>query len=223
MRQLTRPAVAFAILMTTAQALAQSADKPDDRRPPSYEVGVGIAPWFLAYVDVEATQPPSVWVTVPVGKSRIQIDHLRSVRADPLWYAGYFDPDDPSRDVLFEVARTSRNVEQLVSVAVKWPFRRHGRGASGYLLIGGAWAYYTDRWCSASQTGEIADHGARVDFPPGFECSSSPADYVYRGVLPLYGVGLDLPLGSRFFGSLQYRARLVPWLGELRVGAGFRF
>ena len=66
------------------------------------------------------------------------------------------------------------------------------------------------------------EHGARVDFPPGFECSRWPGEVSYIG-LPLYGVGVDFPLGSRFFGSVQYRARLLPLLGDLRVGAGVRF
>lgn len=221
MTQLTRPAITFAVLMTATQTLAQSADEPDDLHSPSYEVGFGIAPWFLAYIDVEATQPPSVWATLPVGRFRLQMDYLRSVRGEPLWYAGYHDTDDQGRDVRFEVARTSHHVEQLFGAAVQLPFRRLGR--RGYLLVGGAWMDYTDRWCVARQTGESADHGARLDFPAGFECSSSPADVSHNGLVPLYGVGWDVPLGSSFFGSLQYRARLLPQLGELRVGAGFRF
>ena len=71
--------------------------------------------------------------------------------------------------------------------------------------------------------GDRPERGAHLDFPPGFECSSTPADVVHQMPAPLYGVGWDLPLGSRFFGSVQYRARWVPYLGELRVGVGYRF
>ena len=160
-------------------------------------------------------------VTVPVGRFRLQIDHLLNVRGAPLWYAGYGHTDDLGRHVRYQVARTSHHVEQLFSAAVKWPLRSLGRG--GYLLLGGAWQYYTDRWCTAINVGDRPEFGARLDFPSGFKCSSTPVDVSHHGLFPLYGVGWDLPLGSRFFGIVQYRARWLPYLGELRVGAGFRF
>ena len=138
MAQFTRPAITFAILMTAAPSLAQSGYESDGRHSPSYEVGAGIAPWFLSYVDVEATHPPSAWVTIPAGGLKIQIDYLRSVRGEPLWYLEYARTDESFG---YEVARMSHHVEQVFSAAVKWPLRRLGRG--GYLLLGGAWQYYT--------------------------------------------------------------------------------
>lgn len=218
MAQFTRLAISFAILMTAAPSLAQSGNESDDRHSPRYDVGAAVAPWFLAYVDEEATHPPSVWVTIPAGRLTIQLDYLRSVRGEPLWYLEYPQTDG---SLGYEEARTSHHVEQVFSAAVKWPVRRLGRG--GYLLLGGAWQYYTDRWCTAFNVGDRSERGARLDFPPGFECSSTPADVVHQMFAPLYGVGWDLPLGSRFFGSVQYRARWVPYLGELRVGVGYRF
>ena len=172
MTQCTRPAVTFAILMTASSSLAQPADESDDRQSPSYEVGAGIAPWFLSYVDVEATRPPSVWATIPAGRFRVQIDYLRSVRGQPLWYAGYAHTDDHGWNVEYQVARMSHHVEQMFSAAVKWPWRRLGR--RGYLLFGGAWHYYTKRWCVAINVGDRPEHGTRLDWRRLFLFSSPP-------------------------------------------------
>ena len=209
---------AFA-LMTAVPAQAQSSSA--SAALPGYELGGGISAFFLTDLEgAEATQPPSAWITLPMGRLGVQIDYLRSVRSQPLYYAGYSHTDDQGREISYDVAREDHHIEEVLGVAIKWPFPRLGRNS--YLLIGGAWQRGTTRGCVAVSPGDRPEHGARVDFPPGFECSRWPGDVSYIG-LPLYGVGVDFPLGSRFFGSVQYRARLLPSLGDLRVGAGVRF
>ena len=195
--------------LMASPALAQESEELDL----GYEIGVGMAPWFLAWMDVEPTQPPFVLVAIPAGKSRLQVDYLRSTRRQPWWYS---DADEHGR---YTTARADFHVEQLISVVVKRPWRRLGR--RGYLLFGGAWRYYTDRWCVAFRQDDAGDSGR--NFHPGFECSKEPVDVRHRGIAPVYGVGWDLPLGSSAFWSLQYRARWLPMLGELRIGVGYRF
>ena len=208
-------------LMTAAPALAQSSSAP--AALPSYELGGGILAAYYTDLEgrgVEVTQAPSAWITLPVGRLRLQIEYLRDVRSQPLYYAGYGRTDDQGREISYDVAREDYDVGQVLGVVIKWPFPELSRRS--YLLIGGAWTRLTARSCVAVSPGDRPEHGARLDFPPGFECSRSPGDVRQIG-LPLYGVGVDLPLGSRFFGSVQYRARGLPLLGELRVGAGVRF
>ena len=218
-------AVMFALgLMTAIPALAQSSSA--NAALSRYELGGSISAFVLK--DAEGSPPtfnwawdsPSVWITLPMGRWGVQIDYLRSVRSQPLYYAGYGHTDDRGREISYDVAREHHHVAQEFGVAFKWPFPRRGR--SSYLLIGGAVARGMTRACVAISPGDRPEHGARVDFPPGFECSRSPGDVSHIG-RPVYGVGLDFPLGSRFLASVQYRAWLVPWLGELRVGAGVRF
>lgn len=155
-----------------------------------------------------------------MGGFRLQIEYLRDVQSQPLYYAEYGRTDDQGREISYDVAREAYAVAQALGVVIKWPFPRLGR--RGYVLIGGAWTRVTARNCVAVSPGDRPEHGARVDFPPGFECSRSPGDVSQFG-FPLYGAGVDFPLGSRFFGSVQYRALGLPLLGELRVGAGVRF
>lgn len=62
--------------LMASPALAQESEELDL----SYEIAGGIAPWFLAWMDEEPTQPPFVWVAVPAGKSRLPVDYLRSTR-----------------------------------------------------------------------------------------------------------------------------------------------
>ena len=222
MKQLTnRLSVPFAIgLMTVAPALAQSSSAPVAL--PSYELGAGILASY--YIDLDggaeaAIQAPIAWITLPVGGLRVEIEYLRSVQSQPLYYAPYGRTDDQGREISYDVARENYVVGQVLGVAIKWPFPKL---STSYLLTGGAWGRVTARHCVAVSPDDRPEHGARLDFPPGFECSRSPAD-VSQIVLPLYGAGVDFPLGSRFFWSVQYRARLLPLLGELRVGAGVRF
>ena len=219
MKLTIRLTVTFTLgLMTALPALAQSSSAA--AALPGYELGGGISAFLENVEGAEATQPPSAWITLPMGRVRVQIDYLRSVRSQPLYYAGYGHTDDQGREISYDVAREDHHLVQVLSVAFKWPFRGRGRGS--YVLLGGAWQRGTTRGCVALSPGDRPEHGARLDFPPGFECSRSPGDVTHI-VLPLYGVGVDFPLGSRFFGSVQYRARLIPWLGDLRVGAGIRF
>ena len=99
-----------------------------------------------------------------------------------------------------------------------WPFPRGS--TTTYLLLGAAYQHTADRWSIAE--GE-SEPGGRVEFPAGFDCSRDPVSYVIRRWLPLYGVGLDSSRDARFFYRWQYRARLYPSLGDLRIGVGVRF
>ena len=221
MMQLTnRLSVTFSLgLMTAMPALAQSSS--ESATLPSYEVGGGISAFFLEHLEgAKATHPPSAWITLPMGRFGVQIDYLRSVWSQPLYYARFSHSDDEGREISYNVAREDHHVAQVLGAAIKWPFPRTGR--RGYLLIGGAVQRGTTRGCVAISPGDRPEHGARLDFPPGFKCAHQRGD-VRHVVLPLYGVGVDFPLGSRFFGSVQYRARLLPSLGDLRIGAGIRF
>ena len=203
-------------LVTVTPAVAQQAADL-----PRYELAVGFAPFFRADEGAEATQAPSAWITLPVGRLGVQIGYLRNVRRQSLYYLGYGHTDDQGREIRYNVARADFDVEQMVSAAIRWRFP--GLGGRSYLLVGGAWQYNRRRACVAISPDDRPEHGARVDFPPGFECSRSPVVKSRIHLAPLYGVGVDLPLGSRFFGSVQYRARWLPSLGEVRVGAGIRF
>ena len=235
MKLANRLSVTFALgLMTPMPALAQSSSA--NAALPGYELGGRISAFFLEDAEgspptfnwawdslvggAEATRPPSVWVTLPMGRWGVQIDYLRSVQSQPLYYARYSHTDDQGQEISYDVARKHHHVAQVLEVAFKWPFSRRGR--SSYLLMGGAVQRGMTRACVAISPGDRPEHGARVDFPPGFECSRSPGDVSHIG-LPVYGVGVDFPLGSRFFASVQYRAWFVPWVGDLRVGAGVRF
>ena len=64
-------------LVTVAPARAELA-----AAPPRYEVAVGFAPFFRAYEGAEASQAPSAWITLPVGRLGVQIDHLRTCAAN---------------------------------------------------------------------------------------------------------------------------------------------
>ncbi len=175
-------------LVTVTPAVAQQAADL-----PRYELAVGFAPFFRADEGAEATQAPSAWITLPVGRLGVQIDYLRNVRSQSLYYLGYSHTDDQGREIRYNVARADFDVEQLVSSAIRWSFP--GLGGRGYLLIGGAWQYYRRRPCVAISPGDRPEHGARVDFPPGFKCSRSPVVKSRIHAAPLYGVGVDLPLG----------------------------
>ena len=130
-----------------------------------YEFGGGISAFFLTDLEgAEAAQPPSAWITLPAGRFRVQIDYLRSVRSEPLYYAGYGHTDDQGREISYDVAREDHHVVQVLGVALKWPIPRLGR--SSYLLIGGAWQRGTTRGCVAVSPGDRPEHGARLDFPP---------------------------------------------------------
>ena len=211
-----RHGLTFALVLLTAPpVLAQSSDAPTAQR---YEVGVGISPFFLPFLDESGNLPPSGWVTVPAGRFQLQLDYLRNVRGQPLYYAGYYDTDEQGRDFSYDRARVDHHVDQVFGAAVLWPFPRGS--TTTYLLLGGAYQHTADRWCVAR--GEPEPDG-RLDFPAGFDCSRDPVDVNLRYLVPLYGVGFDSSLESRFFLRVQYRARLHPMLGDLRVGVGVRF
>ena len=202
-------------LVTAPPVLAQS---PTATAALRYEVGVGISPFFMPFLDESGSFPPSGWVTVPTGRFRLQLDYLRDVRSQSLYYAGYYDTDEQGRDFSYDRARMDHHVDQVFGAAVLWPFPRDS--TTTYLLIGGAYQHTADRWCVAE--GEPEPRG-RLDFPAGFDCSRDPVDVNIRALVPLYGVGIDSDFESRFFIRVQYRARLVPSLGDLRIGVGVRF
>ncbi len=82
-------------LVTAPPVLAQS---PTATAALRYEVGVGISPFFMPFLDESGSFPPSGWVTVPTGRFRLQLDYLRDVRSQSLYYAGYYDTDEQGRD-----------------------------------------------------------------------------------------------------------------------------
>ena len=189
-------AVALGLLMASP-VLAQSPEVPKPGPIERFDVGIGYAPFFAAYLDEMCCQPVSGWFTFPADRFRIQIDYLKNVRRQPR----YTDS--------VGVSREDHHEDLLIGAVIKWPWRR-----GLYWLVGGAYWYSTDRWC-VSPPGE--------PFSTGFECSRDQVDVSHLGIHPLYGIGLDHLLGSRFFVSMQYRARLHPVLGEARIGVGFRF
>ena len=140
------------------------------------------------------------------------------MRGQPLHYTGYYDTDEQGRDFRYDRARVDHHVDQVFGAAVLWPFPKGS--TTTYLLLGGAYQHTADRWCVAEGDPEPA---ARLDFPAGFDCSREPVDVNLDYLLPLYGVGFDSSLESRFFIRVQYRARLHPLLGDLRTGVGVRF
>ena len=209
-----RHGLTFALALVTAPVVfAQSPEAPTAAR---YEIGGGISLFFLPFLDVSGSSPPSGWVTVPAGRSRVQFDYLRNVRGQR--YTEYYRTDDQGQEFRYERARVDHHVDQVFSAAVLWPFLRGS--TTTYLLLGGAYQHTADRSCVAE--GE-PQPGGRLDFPAGFNCPRDPVYVSWPNVLPLYGVGLDSSLESRFFIRVQYRARLHPLLGDLRIGAGVRF
>ena len=131
-------------LVTAPPVLAQS---PTATAALRYEVGVGISPFFMPFLDESGSFPPSGWVTVPTGRFRLQLDYLRDVRSQSLYYAGYYDTDEQGRDFSYDRARMDHHVDQVFGAAVLWPFPRDS--TTTYLLIGGAYQHTADRWCVA--------------------------------------------------------------------------
>ena len=64
-----------------------------------------------------------------MGRLGVQIDYLRSVRSQPLYYAGYSHTDDQGREISYDVAREDHHIEEVLGVAIKWPFPRLGRNS----------------------------------------------------------------------------------------------
>ncbi len=218
------------VLRTQSTTVAEAgADRDDPVRLPRFEVGVGVSPFFKAYLDAQpCCFPLSGWITVGSGRTRLQFDYLRNVRSQRHYYAAYFgETDAQGREIVVNRARSDFHVDQTVGAAIVWRSPTKG-GTAGYLLAGAAYERSARRYCVALgkpdlNESKLPGQEIYVEFPAGHQCSNEPVDHTFQRVLPLYGVGLDVGFGSRFFSSVQYRARLHPLQGELRIGAGIRF
>ena len=198
-------------LVTAPPVLAQS---PTATAALRYEVGVGISPFFMPFLDESGSFPPSGWVTVPTGRFRLQLDYLRDVRSQSLYYAGYYDTDEQGRDFSYDRARMDHHVDQVFGAAVLWPFPRDS--TTTYLLIGGAYQHTADRWCVAE--GEPEPRG-RLDFPAGFDCSRAGALAGLIEALAQLLPGLTAALGRDEAGARPPPSRSAP--GECPVAMPF--
>ena len=217
------------VLRTQSTTVAEAAAGRDDPvRLPRFEVGVGVSPFFKAYLDAQpCCFPISGWITVGSGRTRLQFDYLRNVRSHGHHYNTYYETDTQGQRIVMDRASSDFHVDQMVGAAIVWRSPTTG-GTAGYLLAGAALGLTTDRWCVATGKPDLNEPqlpGQRiyVEFPAGHQCSSEPVDHTSHWIFPLYGVGLDVGFGSRLLGTVQYRARLHPLQGELRIGAGIRF
>ena len=218
-----------AIVETPQSTVADpTVNRDDPVRLPRFEVGFGVNPFFMSYLDEgPCCFPLSGWVTVGSGRTRLQFDYLRNVRRQGPHYTPYYDTDAQGREIVVNRARSDYHVDQVAGAAIVWRFTTKGP-TTGYLLAGAAYRQSADRWCVALGKPDLDEPNlpgqqVHVDFPAGHQCSNEPIDVTHRSILPMYGVGVDVGFGSRFFSSVQYRARLHPLLGELRVGVGIRF
>ena len=217
------------VLPTQSTTVAEAAaDRDDPVRLPRFEVGVGVSPFFKLYLDERpCCLPLSGWITIGSGRTRLQIDYMRNERSQGPGYATHYETDADGRRIVVDRAISHFHVDQMVGAAVVWRTPTKG-GTTGYLFLGMAYERSARRSCIATGKPDLTEpqlpgQKIYVEFPPGHQCSNEPVAISYRWTDPLYGVGLDVGFGSRFFSSVQYRARLHPLLGELRVGVGIRF
>ncbi len=189
------------------------------------DVGGSFAPWFKAYLDVESCcNPPGGWVTWRTGKFRLQMDYLHN-RRRYLTYAGYYEERE-GQEIVVQRAYLDTHVEQVVNALVYWRLSENSR-ASPHLLFGLAYWNLADRPCVAGDEPVVRlpprphdpyERLYRVEFTEGEEqrCLDEPPVRFHR-IHPQIGVGVDIPIGARFFARAQ--ARLL----EVRIGLGLRF
>ena len=190
------------------------------------EVGVSVSPLFKAYLDEESCcSPRGGWVTWGTGKFRLQVDflynHLR-LRS----YSGY--PEErQGREISVQRVDLDGYADQVVGTALYWRVSKESR-FSPHVLLGLAYWRRAQYRCVAwgepvVQIPPLPGYGPnalvyRVDFAEGEEqrCVDEPPfrSHVFG---PVVGVGVDIPIGSRFFARAQ--ARLI----EVRLGVGLRF
>ena len=230
--KLSAAAVRLALTATLVGALGSPATHAQTREstPSSRgDAGVTISPAFRHDIDSPSVCcPGGGWVRFGTGTFRLHVDYLHSRRRRNS--LGGYPITHEGREASVQRVGLSIAVQQESNLLISWR-ASHGPRYSLHVLFGLMYRHFANRYC-------VAFDGPLVRLQPT-PWPWEPDDVVFRAELtaderrqceaqqprtdhviwPQAGVGLDVPIGRRFFARAEWR--LV--LSDFRIGAGIRF